>query len=131
MSDRLIRPFRYLWRLPFLAVHVLLFLPATVIVINLGRHRRLPSGESLSSRAIRWWSTWILRVFGVVSSHVGEPLADPVLFVANHTSWLDIEVIKSEEVKVLLRCKIDELFRLSYATGPEHLTEHFLIDFFK
>jgi 1-acyl-sn-glycerol-3-phosphate acyltransferase len=42
------------------------------------------------------WSTLLLRVFGFRSRRFGTPLPDPVLFVANHTSWLDIELLHSQ-----------------------------------
>jgi 1-acyl-sn-glycerol-3-phosphate acyltransferase len=42
------------------------------------------------------WSTLLLRVFGFRSRRFGRPLQDPVLFVANHTSWLDIELLHSQ-----------------------------------
>jgi 1-acyl-sn-glycerol-3-phosphate acyltransferase len=45
---------------------------------------------------IRWWSRTLLRIFGLRSVRYGEPLADPVLFVANHTSWTDIELLHSQ-----------------------------------
>jgi 1-acyl-sn-glycerol-3-phosphate acyltransferase len=33
---------------------------------------------------------WLLAIFGLRARRFGQPLADPALFVANHTSWLDI-----------------------------------------
>ncbi|MDJ0655242.1 MAG: lysophospholipid acyltransferase family protein [Xanthomonadales bacterium] len=91
-----VRPIRYLWRLPGLALHCLVALPVTVIVIISGRRRGDARGHARADAAINWWASTLLRVFGITSRHVGEPLADPVLFVANHTSWLDIEVIHSQ-----------------------------------
>jgi 1-acyl-sn-glycerol-3-phosphate acyltransferase len=37
-----------------------------------------------------------MRIFGMRAVRVGQPLADPVLFVANHTSWIDIELLHSQ-----------------------------------
>ena len=44
---------------------------------------------------------------------------------------LNIEGIKSEEVKAVLRERIDNLFKMSYTTGPGHITEQYVMDFFK
>jgi 1-acyl-sn-glycerol-3-phosphate acyltransferase len=52
--------------------------------------------EPFAHRAIRLWSVLLLRIFGFRSRRFGTPLADPVLFVANHTSWLDITVVHSQ-----------------------------------
>ena len=38
----------------------------------------------------------LMRIFGLRSVRKGQPLADPVLFVANHTSWIDIELLHSQ-----------------------------------
>jgi len=37
-----------------------------------------------------------MRIFGLRAVRVGQPLPDPVLFVANHTSWIDIELLHSQ-----------------------------------
>jgi 1-acyl-sn-glycerol-3-phosphate acyltransferase len=47
-------------------------------------------------RMIGWWSRVLMRIFGLRSVLVGRPLPDPVLFVANHTSWIDIELLHSQ-----------------------------------
>jgi 1-acyl-sn-glycerol-3-phosphate acyltransferase len=52
--------------------------------------------EPFAHRMIRWWSTALMRIFGLRSVRFGQPLADPVLFVANHTSWIDIELLHSQ-----------------------------------
>lgn len=45
---------------------------------------------------IRWWSRQLLRLCRVRVSVQGAPIAQgPVLWVANHVSWLDIFVINS------------------------------------
>ncbi|RMG27730.1 MAG: 1-acyl-sn-glycerol-3-phosphate acyltransferase [Gammaproteobacteria bacterium] len=60
----------------------LLLLPAG----PLHRHRA-------GSRLIRWWLGRIARLFGVRTEIRGRPAPAPVLFVANHVSWLDIPVL--------------------------------------
>lgn len=91
-----LRPLRYLWRLPLLVLHVFLGLGATVVTIVFVGDRIQIGDESLHHYMIRWWSGLLCRVFGVRIEHQGVPAADPVLMVANHVSWLDIEVIHAE-----------------------------------
>jgi 1-acyl-sn-glycerol-3-phosphate acyltransferase len=52
--------------------------------------------EPFAHRMIRWWSRVLMRIFGLRSVRIGKPLPDPVLFVANHTSWIDIELLHSQ-----------------------------------
>jgi 1-acyl-sn-glycerol-3-phosphate acyltransferase len=46
----------------------------------------------------RWWSGALVRCFGFRVRRVGEPLPGAVMFVANHVSWLDIELMHSQRV---------------------------------
>jgi 1-acyl-sn-glycerol-3-phosphate acyltransferase len=45
---------------------------------------------------IRHWSGGLLRVFGLRVRRYGTPLPGAVLFVANHVSWIDIELFHSQ-----------------------------------
>ncbi len=45
---------------------------------------------------VRLWSHGLLRIFGWRVRRFGRPLPGPVLLVANHLSWLDIEVVHSQ-----------------------------------
>ena len=91
------RPLRYLWRVPLLLLHVVLGVLLCSLVITWRRNAVMKDGrEPFAHRTIRWWSTALLRIFGLRSVRVGQPLADPVLFVANHTSWIDIELLHSQ-----------------------------------
>jgi 1-acyl-sn-glycerol-3-phosphate acyltransferase len=54
--------------------------------------------EPFAHRMTRWWSGVLMRIFGLRSVRVGTPLPDPVLFVANHTSWIDIELLHSQRM---------------------------------
>lgn len=89
------RPFRYAWRLPFLLVHLLIGLPLTLLLINPLIGPRRMGGERLDHRAIRWWSRILMRIFGFKVKCYGRPLPGAVLFVANHVSWMDIELMHS------------------------------------
>jgi 1-acyl-sn-glycerol-3-phosphate acyltransferase len=92
-----VRPLRYAWRGPALLVHLLISLPLTLALVLLPSRRVvLRSGERLDHRAIRWWSRMLMRVFGIRVLRRGEPLPGGVLLVANHRSWLDIELIHSQ-----------------------------------
>ena len=91
------RPLRYLWRVPLLLLHILLGILLCAGILSWNRHRVMVDGrEPFAHRMIRWWSTMLMRIFGLRSVRVGKPLPDPVLFVANHTSWIDIELLHSQ-----------------------------------
>ncbi|BFI94522.1 MAG: lysophospholipid acyltransferase family protein [Rhodanobacter sp.] len=96
IRDRL-RLLRYLWRVPLLLLHILLAVFLAAFVMSWNRDSVMQDGrEPFAHRLIRWWSTALLRIFGLRSVRFGQPLADPVLFVANHTSWIDIVLLHSQ-----------------------------------
>lgn len=86
------RAFRYLYRVPLLAWHVLIHLPVTLLLIAIG------NGGALSHAAVRWWAGGLLRVFGMRVQRIGSPLPGGTLFVANHVSWIDIMVLHSQHM---------------------------------
>lgn len=93
------RGLRYLVRSPLLTWHLLIHLPLTLIIITCGgRHLRWRGGESLAHRAIRAWSAGLMRVFGFRVRRYGAPAPGAVMFVANHVSWLDIELMHSQRM---------------------------------
>ena len=92
-----IQPIRYLWRVPLLLLHTVLGILLCIFVMSWNQRAVMRDGrEPFAHRVIRWWSTLLLRIFGLRSVRVGKPLADPVLFVANHTSWIDIVLLHSQ-----------------------------------
>lgn len=94
--DRM-RPLRYVVRVPLLLWHLLVDLPITLLCLMPPvAALRLPSGERLDHRMIRWWQGGLMRVFGFKLKRVGEPRRDATLFVANHCSWLDITLLHSQ-----------------------------------
>ena len=94
-SDAL-RPLRYLVRTPFLLTHIFLGLPITVIALS-PLLARIPVGNRrLDQVMISWWSGTLLRVFGFRIRSYGTPLPGAVMYVANHLSWLDIELMHSQ-----------------------------------
>ncbi|MBD8881711.1 MULTISPECIES: lysophospholipid acyltransferase family protein [Rhodanobacter] len=92
-----LQPLRYLWRVPLLLLHILLAILLAAFVMSWNRNQVMKDGrEPFAHKLIRWWSTALLRIFGLRSVRMGQPLADPVLFVANHTSWIDIVLLHSQ-----------------------------------
>jgi 1-acyl-sn-glycerol-3-phosphate acyltransferase len=95
----LLRPLRYVWRIPLLVLHLVVSLPLVLLTINaLGERIKLASGECLEHRMIRWWQHNLMRVFGFRVMRIGEPLPGAALLVANHLSWLDITLIHSQRM---------------------------------
>jgi 1-acyl-sn-glycerol-3-phosphate acyltransferase len=93
--DRL-RPLRYLRRAPLLLLHIFIALPLALLVINpLGARIRV-GGQRLDHWTTSWWSRWLLRCFGFRLRRFGTPAPGATLFVANHVSWLDIELLHSQ-----------------------------------
>lgn len=91
-----IKPARYLWRTPLLLLHLLLGLVLTVVLGNPLTGRRGLVGTRWWPASVRWWSRRMLRLFGFRVRRIGKPVDGPVLFVANHVSWLDIETLHAE-----------------------------------
>ena len=92
------RPLRYLWRTPLLLLHALIAFPLALAVLNPLAMRCSIRGERLDYWMTRWWSGRIVRIFGFRIQRIGEPLPGAVLFVANHVSWLDIELMHSQRM---------------------------------
>jgi 1-acyl-sn-glycerol-3-phosphate acyltransferase len=92
------RPLRYAWRLPLLTLHVVLALPLTLVMINPLSARIELRGERLDHKAIRLWSGLLMRIFGFRLRRYGTPLPGAALFVANHVSWIDIELMHSQRM---------------------------------
>ena len=92
------RPLRYLWRFPFLVLHLLVGLPITLLLINPISARIDVRGERLDHLAVRLWSGTLMRIFGFRLRRYGTPLPGAVMFVANHVSWIDIELMHSQRM---------------------------------
>jgi len=93
-----LRPLRYALRVPFLLLHLALALPLTLICINPLTQRLRIGGERIDHRVIRAWSGVLLRIFGFRLRRVGTPVKGAAMFVANHVSWIDIELLHSFKV---------------------------------
>ncbi len=92
------RLLRYLYRIPLLLLHLLVPLPLTLLC-QAPPLARLPWGrQTLGDRAVQAWSAGLMRVFGFRLRRFGEPLPGAVMFVANHVSWVDIEMLHSQRM---------------------------------
>ncbi len=92
------RTFRYLYRIPWLLVHLFLGLPLVLLSMLPPWRDWVVCGLPLEQRAVRLWSGGLLRVFGLRVSRSGSPLPGGVLLVANHVSWIDIQMIHSQQM---------------------------------
>src|SRR5690348_11121436 len=86
------RPLRYAWRVPAILLVVLGGCLLAIFILSFGP----PRPGTLGGALIRGWWRAFLAMFGVHVQRVGEPLPDPVMFVANHGSWMDITVLHTQ-----------------------------------
>jgi len=85
------RAWRYLYRVPLLAWHVLVHLPVLLLLLAVG-------SRNVADATLRWWARWFLRIFGMRVCPEGTPLAGGTMFVANHVSWVDIVALHSQHM---------------------------------
>ena len=91
------RPLRYVWRTALVLLHILVAVFVAAAIVSWNRKAVMRNGhEPFTHRVQRAWSRQLLRIFGLRAIRFGEPVADPALFVANHTSWLDIEAMHTQ-----------------------------------
>jgi len=94
-----VRALRYLWRVPMLLVHLVVVLPATLLLmLSPWSDARVNDRERLREAAVRSWQRNLLRVFGMRVEAQGTPAPGAVLMVANHFSWLDITLMHSQRM---------------------------------
>ena len=92
-----VRALRYGVRAPALLGLILIAVPLGVVVSLLPDGTHDPLREPLSQRIVRLWSQALLRgVFGFRIRRHGAPVRGPVLFVANHVSWMDIQLLHTQ-----------------------------------
>ncbi|MEO6104210.1 MAG: lysophospholipid acyltransferase family protein, partial [Pseudoxanthomonas sp.] len=92
------RALRYLYRVPLLLVHILVLLPLVLLsMVPLWSGLRV-HGLRIGHLAIKLWSAGLMRIFGFRLRRFGSPLPDPVMFVTNHVSWVDIEALHSQRM---------------------------------
>ncbi len=93
-----LHPLRYLWRVPLLLLLVLITFPIALAAFNPRGARTHVRGERFDHWLQGGWSGALVRTFGFRIRHVGEPLPGAVMFVANHVSWLDINLMHSQRI---------------------------------
>jgi 1-acyl-sn-glycerol-3-phosphate acyltransferase len=93
-----LRPLRYLLRAPLLLLHAIIAVPLALAAFNPLALRCRIGGERLDHWLTRWWSGRLVRIFGFRIRRIGEAQPGAVLFVANHVSWLDIELMHSQRI---------------------------------
>ena len=86
---------RLIFRLPIFVIHLLLGTPATVLSFYPPFKRMRVKGEPLHDVMLRWWAGTMCRIFGVAVRRSGAFAEGAQLIVANHISWLDIQVLHS------------------------------------
>lgn len=89
---------RYLYRVPLLLVHLLLFLPMLLIAMLPPWGRMRVGNRLFEHAAVNAWSTGLMWIFGFRLQRFGTPLPGAVLFVANHVSWVDISMLHSQRM---------------------------------
>jgi 1-acyl-sn-glycerol-3-phosphate acyltransferase len=88
-------PFRWLLRGVQFLFHAAVMLAPTVMAQG-DFGRRIKVGDrTLDLVLLNWWSGRTCRLFGLRPEVHGEPLDGPVLIVANHISWADIQALHS------------------------------------
>ncbi len=88
---------RYAYRIPLLVLHFLVGLLVCIFIVGPGRNAVARDGrEPLAHRVTRWWSRLLMRIFGFRTRALGRPLPDAAMFVCNHVTWLDIELVHSQ-----------------------------------
>ena len=92
------RVFRYLYRTPLLLLHILLPLPLTLLCLAPPLRAIGWGNETLGERAVRAWSAGLMWIFGFRLRRFGTPLPGATMFVANHVSWVDIEILHSQRM---------------------------------
>lgn len=90
------RLIRYIYRIPLLLLLFFVGLPIVFVFHLPGVSQRSIAGESAGQFIVGLWSRLVVRSFGLKVKRFGTPLPGPVLFVANHISWLDITVLHSQ-----------------------------------
>ncbi|HEX7348074.1 MAG TPA: lysophospholipid acyltransferase family protein [Rhodanobacteraceae bacterium] len=79
---------RCCWRFPLILLVVVVGCVAAIFLLPHG-----PRPGTAGAALLRNWSRIFLRIAGVRVERHGEPLHDPVMFIANHGSWMDISVL--------------------------------------
>ncbi|WCE06088.1 lysophospholipid acyltransferase family protein [Pseudoxanthomonas sp. JBR18] len=92
------RAFRYFLRSPLLVVHLVVMLPLLLLTM-VPLWAGLPvAGRTFKQFSVEHWSAALMRIFGFRLRRSGTPLKGAVMFVSNHVSWVDIEMMHSQRM---------------------------------
>ncbi|MGB7452206.1 MAG: lysophospholipid acyltransferase family protein [Lysobacterales bacterium] len=86
---------RFIVRSLSLIVYLLFLLAPIMMLVNHYRRLATEEGSLKADRLAIGLANRLTRFFGVRVEVTGEPQTGPVLFAANHISWLDITVLHS------------------------------------
>jgi len=86
---------RLIYRLPWMLLHLLVGLPPTLLSFAPSLRVIKLRGVPLNHFMMHWWSAMTLRIFGLRCSVKGQFITGAQLVVANHISWLDIQLLHS------------------------------------
>ena len=91
------QPWRYLYRLPVLAVLCVIGLPLLLLALAPGIRDIPAAGKPLWWRAQRRYARMLVAVLGMRLRVIGELPSPPYLVVSNHISWFDIPLLHALE----------------------------------
>lgn len=86
---------RLLYRLPLLALHLLLATPVVVLCQLQPLSAMSVGGSALGEAALRSWGRIACRIFGLRVRVTGQLHPGAKLLAANHVSWIDIPLLQS------------------------------------
>lgn len=88
-------PWRLIYRVPLFLLHLLVATPLTVLAQTPPFQRWRLGSRSVAEHFLRGWSYGLCRLFAVRPVVHGCLPVAPHLVVANHLSWLDIQLMHS------------------------------------
>jgi 1-acyl-sn-glycerol-3-phosphate acyltransferase len=86
---------RFIVRFVVLIGFLVFVLPVVVLLMNRNRQLGTDAGTRKADAISVWLARRLAGLFGIRVEVKGEPATPPVLFAANHMSWLDIPVLHS------------------------------------
>lgn len=86
---------RLLYRVPWMLLHLLVGLPPTLLSIATPARAIRIGNKSLDDIMLNWWSGTTCKIFGLQRRIEGSFQPGAQLVVANHISWLDIQLLHS------------------------------------
>lgn len=118
-------PWRWCYRGVLLLLQSTVFLVPTVFLQGRLGQSMVIGDRSLAEHALNTWSGFTCRVFGIMPQVSGKPLDGPVLLVANHISWADIQALHSvAEMSFVGKAEIAEWPLMGYLASKGKTIYH-------